>query len=513
MRSTIVSAASLVSLFGAVSVSAADNDTYWPWQTYKSEPSLQPPALEITKNSPTTPGYLFFDQNGNYGHNYSLFIMTDDGDLVWQSGYGDWSAFRAQIFEDKPVITAFKGVTWSEPWGWGYGLVEMYDEQYQNIHNVTLDGPALNMQSIDIANTSEFESWLDMHEDLITEEGTMLTTAYNVTPADLTSAGGPKDGWIVDSGFFEIDIKTNEILYQWFASDHQDQIPFADAVETYPLDYLGTNQTYPWGPFHINTVNKLDDGSYLISSRQMCSIFMINPDGTVAWTLNGRHGGNFTLGEDLDFCYQHDIRIHAIVGSQYTMSLFNNDNNADFYGVNQTTGIFMQVDTEAWTATLLQQLVDPEDAIYSHSQGNVQLLDDGHVIMGYGSTPRIKEYNPDGSVAMSIKFGPAEGTVFSYRAYRLPWVGRPTTPPKAVACAEGNQTSVYMSWNGATEYTSWKVYAGASKLNLTLAAEPARTGFETSAVVGAGVQYVRADAYGLNGTLGSSELISVGSQC
>jgi hypothetical protein len=196
------------------------------------------------------------------------------------------------------------------------------------------------------------------------------------------------------------------------------------------------------------------------------------------------------------------------------MSLFNNDNNADFYGVNQTTGVFMQVDVENWTATLLQELIDPEDPIYSHSQGNVQVLDDGHVIVGYGSTPRIKEYNPDGSVAMSVKFGPSEGTVFSYRAYRLPWVGKPNTSPKAVACSdENNQTSVYMSWNGATEYTSWKVYAGASQFNLTLATEAARTGFETSAVLPAGVLYVRADAYGLNGTLGASEVITVGGQC
>ncbi|KAF3012795.1 hypothetical protein E8E14_006558 [Neopestalotiopsis sp. 37M] len=514
MRSTIVSAASLVSLLGAIPVRAADNDsdTYWPWQTYKSEPSLQPPALEITKNSPLSPGYLFFDQNGNYGHNYSCFIMTDDGDLVWQGSYGDFSAFKAQTLEGESVLTYFEGVTWSEPWGWGYGLVQILDDQYENIYNVSV--PGTHFVTIDIADTSGFESWLDMHEDLITDEATMLTTAYNVTPADLTSAGGPKDGWIVDSGFFEIDIKTDEVLFEWFAADHQDQIPFADAVETYPLDYLGTNQTYPWGPFHINTVNKLEDGSYLISSRQYCSIFMINPDGSVAWTLNGRHGGNFTLGEGLDFCYQHDIRIHAIEGSQYTMSLFNNDNNADFYGVNQTTGIFMQVDVENWTATLLQELIDPEDPIYSHSQGNVQVLDDGHVIVGYGSTPRIKEYNPDGSVAMSVKFGPSEGTVFSYRAYRLPWVGKPNTSPKAVACSdENNQTSVYMSWNGATEYTSWKVYAGASQFNLTLATEAARTGFETSAVLPAGVSYVRADAYGLNGTLGASEVITVGGQC
>jgi hypothetical protein len=286
MRPSTLSIASLASLLGVLQVKG-DNDTYWPWQTFKSEPSLQPPVLDITKYSETSPGYLFFDQNGNYGHNYSLFIMTDDGDLVWQSSYGDFSAFKAQTLNDKPVLTYFTGVTWTEPWGWGYGLIEVLDDQYQNIYNVSVNGS--HLQSIDIADTSGFESWLDMHEDRITPEGTMLTTAYNVTQTDLTSVGGPKDGWVADCIFYEIDIETDEILFQWNALAHQDQIPLSDAVATYPLSYFGQNQTYPWGAFHINTVNKLDDGSYLISSRQYCSVFKIASNGSVEWTLNVSH--------------------------------------------------------------------------------------------------------------------------------------------------------------------------------------------------------------------------------
>ncbi|KAK6067198.1 X-Pro dipeptidyl-peptidase [Seiridium cupressi] len=507
MRPSILSA-SLISLFGAIPVKG-DNDTYWPWQTFKSEPSLQPPVLDITKYGPTAPGYLFFDQNGNYGHNYSLFIMSDEGELVWEGGYGDFSAFKAQTFEGQSVLTFFNGLTLLEPWGWGYGIIQILDDAYQSIYNVSVDGT--HLVSIDTLDTSGFESWLDMHEDRITPDGTMLTTAYNVTQTDLTSVGGPEDGWIVDGVFYEIDIKTNTVLFQWNALAHQDQIPLADAVATYPLSYLGQNQTYPWGPFHINTVNKLDDGSYLISSRQYCSVFKISPNGSVEWTLNGQTGGDFTLGSGVNFCYQHDIRVHSIRDNIMDVSLFNNANNANFNGINQTTGLYLRLDTEARTATLQMELVDPLDAIYSHSQGNVQLLDNGHTIMGYGSTPRIKEYTSNGSVAMSVKFGPSEGTVFSYRAYRLPWVGIPDTLPKAVACKDqtSNQTLVYMSWNGATEYTSWNVYAGISQSDLSFATAAVRTGFETSAVVGSGATYVRAEAYGLNTTLGSSVVVAV----
>lgn len=202
-------------------------------------------------------------------------------------------------------------------------------------------------------------------------------------------------------------------------------------------------------------------------------------------------------------------------GNIIDVSLFNNANNANFLGVNQTTGLYLRLDTDEWTATLVQKLIDPNDTIYSRSQGNLQLLDDGHSIMGYGSTPRIKEYASNGSVIMSVKFGPGEGSVFSYRAYRLPWIGQPSTLPKAVACRDqtSNQTMVYMSWNGATEYTSWNVYAGDSMSDLSFATGAARTGFETAVVLGHNPSYIRADAYGLNMTLGTSEVMKVQEEC
>lgn len=78
----------------------------------------------------------------------------------------------------------------------------------------------------------------------------------------------------------------------------------------------------------------------------------------------------------------------------------------------------MTVNDKLKTATLSQELIDPHDAIYAASQGNTQLLDDGHAIMGCGSTPKIKEYDADGSCVMTAQFGKEDGDVFSYRAYR-----------------------------------------------------------------------------------------------
>jgi hypothetical protein len=62
----------------------------------------------------------------------------------------------------------------------------------------------------------------------------------------------------------------------------------------------------------------------------------------------------------------------------------------------------------------------------------------------------------------------------SYRAYRFPWIGRPTRPP-AVAVV-GN--TLYASWNGATEVVSWQLLMGNDKKKLTPVRVVPKGGFE-----------------------------------
>ncbi|KAI1471130.1 ASST-domain-containing protein [Daldinia caldariorum] len=492
---------------------SAQNYT-WPWQTYKSS-SAEPPSLNITKSGPTSPGYLFFDQNGQYAHNYSLFIMSDDNELIWQSGYGDYGAFRTQKFEGKPVLTFFNGVSLSEPYGWGYGIIQILDDSYKSIYNVSLTVDEGNFLTLPELDASQIESYLDMHESQITAQDTILVTLYNVTKYDLSSVGGPQDGWVADSLFYELDIKTNEILFKWSVLDHVDQIPISDVQQFYPIADFGKNQSVPYGYFHINSVDKFDDGSYLISSRYYCSIFKISKNGTVEWTLQGQTGGDFELDGQLSFCYQHDARVRRELGSTVKISLFNNANSEIMSGVNQTKGVFLTLDTETMKATLDHAYTDPQDAVYAFSQGNTQLLDDGHVIMGYGSTPKIREFSADGTTLMTAQFGPGDGLIFSYRAYRQPWVGRPKEPPSVVACRDeaSNSTRVYMSWLGATEHKYWDIFAGDSDNSFTLASQVGRTGFETVATIQGQVPMIRVEARGIGITGGVSNVISSQSHC
>lgn len=215
--------------------------------------------------------------------------MSDDNELVWQSERNGFADFRVQTFEDSPVLTHWQGLALGEPWGFGVGIVRIYDESYENIYNVSLTTAQENIIPSGGLDSGMLFSYLDFHESRITRDGTMLVTVYNVTEHDLSPYGGPRNGWVTNSLFYEMDIKTNTVLYRWSALDHTDQIPIDDAIQFHPLEDFGKNKTLPYDYFHLNSVDKLDDGSYIISSRFFCSIFRLTPNGTVEWTFQVQH--------------------------------------------------------------------------------------------------------------------------------------------------------------------------------------------------------------------------------
>jgi hypothetical protein len=71
--------------------------------------------------------------------------------------------------------------------------------------------------------------------------------------------------------------------------------------------------------------------------------------------------------------------------------------------------------------------------------------------------------------------------VFSYRAYRFPWSATPAEAPRAALQYDANPTAVtiYTSWNGATDITSYNIYAGLTSATLSVVDNVARSGFET----------------------------------
>lgn len=67
-----------------VSQEAGNATPGWPRQSFKTEPNLHPPVLEVTKIADTAPGLIFIGPGHNgLGPAFPL-ILTEDGELVWQ---------------------------------------------------------------------------------------------------------------------------------------------------------------------------------------------------------------------------------------------------------------------------------------------------------------------------------------------------------------------------------------------------------------------------------------------
>ena len=243
--------------------------------------------MQITKNgNPLAPGYIFIQPGDSTPKratkDSAILIMTDSGQLVWEGPKVKTTNLQKQTFEGKPVITYWNGnTTTAANIGHGYGNVTFLDESYDEILTVCPDF------TLTTPDNTKFPCNLDFHESFITDRGTILATAYNTTPYDLSPIGGPKEGWTFDSGFVEVNPRTEEVLFSWFPQAH---VPVTSTRA--PLTGKGMNQSVPLDWFHINSVVNIGD-NYMVNARHVYSTYLIDSNGEIIWHIDGDTGGDF----------------------------------------------------------------------------------------------------------------------------------------------------------------------------------------------------------------------------
>lgn len=492
-----IGATLLFSLQGAVA-----ND--WPFFTAATVP-FQPPKLEVTKSGTTDPGYIFIGPRGNEQAGTAALIYDEDGNLVYQGPEEVTANFKVQRLFNQDVITFWAGDMMQL--GYGYGTVHILDNTYREIYTVTLQDDFVTPDG------NPRESYIDLHESHVTDRNTLLTTAYNVTPRDLSFKGGNPDMFMLDAKFYEIDIATNEIVNSWSALDHTEEIPLEESKQGLGEDF-GV-QTNPWDTYHINAVERMDEG-YMISMRHYWSGYYVHDNGTVIWQLSGAKGeGDFEQDDAALFSWQHDIRVFNHTEQGLVVDLFNNANTPDSE-VAPTTGLSLGVDLVNRKLTALRVLSDSDDVIHSVSQGSYQLLspETQHVVMGYGSISKVKEFDADNNEVMTAQFG-VDNQVASYRGYKCQWKATPFWKPDMVVQRPSDSTAadVYMSWNGATEHDNWAVMSLPSpdSTESKLIQTQPRTGFETVAHLSTAKEgeYLQVVARRGDIPLGTSEVVRV----
>lgn len=304
---------------------------------------------------------------------------------------------------------------------------------------------------------------------------------YDVQQVDLTALGGPADGEIWDSVFQEIDIETGKAIFQWRASEH-----FSVTDSFHPRGDDGAHGR-PYDFFHINSVEKDPHGNYLISSRYTSSVSYIDGQtGEIIWVMGGKRNQFVDLsdGRATDFKFQHDARWN----DNYTViSLFaNGDAPGQPNRAPYSRAMRIRVDTSNSTyrtAELETQYIDSLELL-SSSQGSMQVLPNGNVLVGYGFTSAFTEFAPNGVALCETHFGSknrfGSGDVQSYRVMKFNWTATPDSSPSMAVISD----RVYVSWNGATKVQHWVLEtgdkrAGREEIEWQVSSRAKKEGFET----------------------------------
>jgi len=424
---------------------------------FVSQPTLKPPVVTVLRPAAgTAPGYLFLAPSSGPGQRGAM-IVDDAGGLVW---FGPTTPstvmnLRVALYRGEPVLTWWEGTT---KHGLGIGEHVIVDNTYREIARF----PAGHgLQS-------------DLHELIVTPQGTALVTAYDIPRVDLSSVGHGR-GLVIDGVVQELDIGSGRVLFEWHSLDH---VKLNES-------YQGVATRFDF--FHVNSIDVDADGNLLVSARNTWAVYKIDRgSGRVLWRLGGKKS-DFAMGRGTAFAWQHDARHHG--NGDTLVTLFD---NADAPQVQpQSRALAIALDTKRRRATLAHAYVH-RPPMLAHALGSVQAQPNGNVLVGWGTEPYFTEYAADGTVAFDAKL-PHGGE--NYRTLRFPWVGTPSRAPALVASGG----ALFASWNGSTELASWLPLFGTTQSGLAAGTARPKQGFETTIQAPASARFAAAAALDRNG--------------
>ena len=474
---------------------------------FVSAPSLHPMKVTINVDKPgTSSGSIFVAPFTLYGAEMigqtGALIFDQTGNPIWFdplcSKYIQNADFRVQSYFGRPVLTMWEGtisgtqtadpnLPAGDPEPGAY--YKIINRNYKVIKKVI----------------AQYGYTSDLHEFVITKRNTALFTAVKQIPADLTTFGGSKNGFIDDYSIQEIDLETGRLIFFWNALAHvnpaDSMMPASSAVESNNI----------WDCYHMNSIDEGPDNTLLISMRNMWAIYTIDKKtGNVIWQLGGKQT-DFNIEPGAGFSWQHDARYRC----DDRISIFDDACCASSTSPPecQSHGLLLQLDYQKMTARAIRTYFhDP--ILYVPSQGNVQNLPNGNQFIGWGQEPYLSEYANAGNTINDPSLNFLYDMQFpnknmTYRAFKNKWVGLPLYPPSIAFTPSCEDVAV--SWNGSTETASWQVLAGPSPLCLYVVIESTpRTGFETKIKIKSKEQYYQVNALDACGlVIGTSQIINI----
>ena len=447
---------------------------------FHSAPELEPPTTYALASDtrPLDGRYLLMGPAAVGGAQAGPMIADDAGEPIWfqQTGNRAWPTnFAVHTYRDEPVLVWWEGKILT---GYGFGEAVILDRAYREIARVK----AANGHHI------------DLHELTLTDRGTALFTCPPVTmPVDLSALGGSPNAAVRDSIFQEVDIATGRLVREWRSLGHIDPAESYRAP-THTFDYM-----------HLNSIDVTPDGNLLISGRHTWALYKLDrATGAVMWRLGGKRS-QFDMGPGAQFAWQHDVRLP----NPHMLTVFDNGDDGRTR-THPTRGLKLDVDERRRRVTLSRAYKRPH-SVDATAMGSARHLGNGHMAIGWGSAPYVSEFDAGGAVLADLRIGTSSAQK-SYRSFRQAWAGHPTTSPALAASRDGSsgRATAYVSWNGATEVTHWRIEAGARRSDLRPVGVVPRRGFETAVNLGTGEGFAAVTALDAHRRpLGASGIVAV----
>lgn len=298
--------------------------------------------------------------------------------------------------------------------------VQAYNNTYVTYFKPSLDGNPYFLRRdrflsvIDTMRpTAAFR--VDFHEGKMWSDTTYVVLASENRIINLSGIvqGGSASASVIGAVIQERRFSDGGVVFEWKSLDH---IPVTDATQDINLtdnliDYI-----------HVNSVWKDVDGNLIVSCRHTDEVIKIRKStGEILWRLGGSasKGNQFTFIDDTfnnfsGFSHQHS----AIRTKSGNILLFDNGNLRPL--PNYARAVEYALDTVAMTATRVWSW-QPALGVIASSQGSVQELDGGNILIGWGSgsdTYVAHEVRKNGTIEAEIRNETGTGLI-PYRVSKV----------------------------------------------------------------------------------------------
>jgi hypothetical protein len=489
-----------------VSASKSQDESADLFYQFVTRPDIAAPKwdVKIYDEDALAPGYWFVAPYKDLKQvSYSAWngphIYDGNGELIWSGSpmfqhYNTYD-FRATEYDGRHMASLITHVDEA-------GFIFDSTYQVQKTVNMTSNVPDW------AADKLRDERTANMHEFYVIANGSrvlMLTKVFEHTSVEESKTIGFNGNCTAKwEGFKEVDLATGEVLFEWNSHGHIG----LDEGTIEPVNLL-CSRTLPHGydSPHENAIDKFDDGDYLLSARYTDTIYKISHrDGSIVWRLGGKKSDFHFKDDEATFKRQHFARVLDQNKTHTVVSMFDNSvgkaaNDDVKHARSRGLILALRTDTTPMTAEVVQKF-ELSERRRIRAKGDLQVLPNDNAFICWSKASELSEHSPDGRVLMEAAFKlRSAGT---YRGYKFPWVGQPSAPPdiKSFTHQSDNvrNTTVYVSWNGATEVKTWNVYGtNSSDDDVRLITSAKRQGFETMLTFDGYAETIYVEAVDLRG--------------